>query len=295
MMINTMPELPEVETIRRELERVLVGQRIESGEILWPGTIKPLSPKQFLKQIVGQKIRQVERRAKVLLIELGDNHLGIHLKMTGQLVYKPQDSTLKPSKVESLITGGHPQPNLFQHTRAIFTLNDGSKLYFNDLRKFGWLKLWSSETKEAWLARFGREPLSPQFNLKTLATIFQCYPDRQLKQILLDQTLIAGLGNIYVDESCFAARLRPARRLKTLQSSEIKKLHWAVKKILKLAIAKGGTSARDYRRSDGSRGGFVPHLKVYGRGGRPCKICRTPITKIKLAGRGTHFCPRCQR
>ena len=295
MMINTMPELPEVETIRRELERVLVGQRIESGEILWPGTIKPLSPKQFLKQIVGQKIRQVERRAKVLLIELGDNHLGIHLKMTGQLVYKPQDSTLKPSKVESLITWWHPQPNLFQHTRAIFTLNDGSKLYFNDLRKFGWLKLWSSETKEAWLARFGREPLSPQFNLKTLATIFQCYPDRQLKQILLDQTLIAGLGNIYVDESCFAARLRPARRLKTLQSSEIKKLHWAVKKILKLAIAKGGTSARDYRRSDGSRGGFVPHLKVYGRGGRPCKICRTPITKIKLAGRGTHFCPRCQR
>ncbi len=282
-----MPELPEVETIRRELERVLVGRRIKSGEVLWTGTIKPLSSKQFLNKVVGQKIKKVERRAKVLLIELEDNHLGIHLKMTGQLIYQP--------KRGAMIAGGHPQGNPFNYTRVNFDLDDGSKLYFNDLRKFGWLKILSAGHKKILLEKHGIEPLSPEFTFKKFLELIRRYPNRRLKQTLLDQTLIAGLGNIYVDESCFASHVRPMRRVKSLIPSELKKLYGAIKKILTLSISKGGTSSKNYVRSDGSKGGFVAYLKVYGRGGEKCKKCRTPIIKTKLAGRGTHFCPKCQQ
>ncbi|MFH1170653.1 MAG: DNA-formamidopyrimidine glycosylase, partial [Candidatus Vogelbacteria bacterium] len=184
---------------------------------------------------------------------------------------------------------------LIKHTRIIFNFADGGQLYFNDLRKFGWLKILSADHKTRLENRHGVEPLSPKFDLETFKTILKRHPNRRLKQTLLDQTLIAGLGNIYADESCFASRIKPARKIKTLSTPEIKKLYRAIKMILKLAIKKGGTSARDYVRSDGSLGNFVPHLKVYGRGGQPCKKCRTLITKIKLAGRGTHFCPQCQK
>lgn len=288
-MFNIMPELPEVETIRRELDRVLSGQVIKSGKIFWPGAVKPLSPSTFLKKLVGQKVKKVERRAKILLLSLQPSELtlAIHLKMTGQLIYPNQNqgSTLKPAKAEPLI----------KHTRVIFNFTDGSTLRFNDLRKFGWIKILSDDDKKVLLARLGREPLSPKFNLETFQTILDRYPNRRLKHTLLDQTLIAGLGNIYVDESCFMAGVRPTRRTKTLTQLEITKLYRAIPKILNLAIKKGGTSARDYIRSTGQPGGFAAYLKVYGRGGKKCKRCAGVIKKIKLAGRGTHYCPKCQK
>lgn len=293
MMFNAMPELPEVETLRRELNRVLVNQTIKSGKILWPGSVKPLSLKQFLKKIIGQKIVRVERRAKILFLNFtGGGALAIHLKMTGQLVYRPSTSYLL--QANKLIVGGHPEDPT-KHTRAIFNFTDDSRLYFNDLRKFGWLKILPAGEVRQIHEQHGLEPLSANFTLKNFTAALKRYPNRRLKQTLLDQTLIAGLGNIYADESCFAAGLRPARRIKTLTSDEIKKLHQAIKNILRRAIKKGGTSARNYVRSDGSRGGFFPLLKVYGHGGRPCRRCQTPIAKIKLAGRGTHFCSKCQR
>ncbi|MEK7552864.1 MAG: zinc finger domain-containing protein, partial [Patescibacteria group bacterium] len=139
------------------------------------------------------------------------------------------------------------------------------------------------------------EPLAKSFTPTQLETILKRYPRRRLKPTLLDQTQLAGLGNIYVDESCFAARLRPDRLIKTLTSNEIKKLRREIIRLLKLAILKGGTSTRDYRRSDGRTGGFLPYLKVYGRAGQTCRRCRNMILKTKLAGRGTHFCPHCQK
>jgi len=288
-----MPELPEVETLRRELARVLPGRVFAAVKILWPGTVKQIEPKKFAARLRGRKILAVERRAKILIFKLsGGECLLIHLKLTGQLIFAAGDK---------LVGGGHPE-NPAKYTRVIFTFTDpsgrradGAKLLFNDLRKFGWLKLASASEAEKILGGHGVEPLSREFNLEKFSAILNRYPKRKLKSLLLDQTLIAGLGNIYADESCFAAGLRPTRLVERLTSNNRKKLHQAIIAVLKLSIRKKGTSYRDYRRSTGARGGFVPHLNVYGRGGAECKKCGGVISKIKLNGRGTHFCPRCQR
>ncbi len=296
-----MPELPEVETLRRELAKVLIGQVIKAVKILWPGVVAPLSPRQFLKKIIGQKIRKVERRAKILLLELNDCHLAIHLKMTGQLIYVPSPHPLqlpprgRGKQLKVPLPLGEGRGGVNKHTRVIFNFADRSQLYFNDLRKFGWLRLLRHHHRKELSERHGLEPLSRDFTFKKFLARLDRYPQRRLKPFLLDQTLIAGLGNIYADESCFAAGLRPNRRIKTLTNDENKKLYRAITNILRRAISKGGTSSRDYVRSDGSRGGFAAYLKVYGRGGQPCRRCTTPIRKIKLASRGTHYCPGCQR
>ncbi|MBI2100440.1 MAG: DNA-formamidopyrimidine glycosylase [Candidatus Vogelbacteria bacterium] len=283
MKLLYMPELPEVETLRRELERALVGRVIKSIKILWSKIILPLTPTGFRRKIRGQKITAITRRAKIIFLDL-ENHLtlAVHLKMTGQLVF------------QSLQSQGSTSGE-FKHTRAILSFTDDSRLYFNDLRKFGWLRLVSAKDKQIMTEKHGLEPLSPEFTLTNFIRALTRYPNRKLKPALLDQTLIAGLGNIYADESCLAAGLRPMRRVKTLTDQEIKKLHRVIKQVLKLALAKGGTSSRNYVRSDGLPGGFFSYLKVYGRGGRPCRHCRTPIVKIKLAGRGAHYCPKCQK
>ncbi|HEY4476601.1 MAG TPA: bifunctional DNA-formamidopyrimidine glycosylase/DNA-(apurinic or apyrimidinic site) lyase [Candidatus Paceibacterota bacterium] len=310
-----MPELPEVETLRRELTQVLIGREIKSVSILSPKAVAPLSPQQFSARIRNQKIVTINRRAKILLLDLtNDKTLAIHLKMTGQLVYYPQGSTLKPAKVEPLIIGGHPQPlpqglflagskdSPFNHTRVIFNFTDGSRLYFNDLRKFGWLRLLDSQAIANLYTHHGFEPLSSDFTISAFKQILNRHSKRKIKTLLLDQTLIAGLGNIYVDEACFRARVRPTRRVVTLTTVEKMKLHRAIRAVLTLSIKHGGTSVRNYRRSDGSRGGFAAYLQVYDRTGKPCKNCppddeagHPAIIKIKLAGRGTHYCPQCQK
>ncbi|MEK7650826.1 MAG: DNA-formamidopyrimidine glycosylase [Patescibacteria group bacterium] len=270
-----MPELPEVETLKRELV-VIIGKKFQTASI-------------FSRELKNKKIISVERRAKILIISLDNSEkLLVHLKMTGQLIYQP--------KKGKMIIGGHPEKNPFKYTRAEFLFTDNSKLYFNDLRKFGWIKLLNKTESEKLLNKHGVEPLSKLFTFQTFQNLLQKYPNRKLKQFLLDQSLIAGLGNIYVDESCFLAKILPTRIVKSLTKPEQKLLHTSIIKILKLSISKKGTSAKNYVRSDGTKGGFVPYLNVYGRKNEKCKRCKTGvITKIKFGGRGTHFCNKCQK
>ncbi|MEX0918910.1 MAG: bifunctional DNA-formamidopyrimidine glycosylase/DNA-(apurinic or apyrimidinic site) lyase [Candidatus Paceibacterota bacterium] len=288
-----MPELPEVETLVRQLNRCLPGKTFKQIKVNTPKTVRPLSGPAFGRCLVGVKIKRVCRRAKIIIIELTDKQtLFIHLKMTGQLIFVPADG--------QTITGGHPQKppsNSLPHkyTRAEFHFTDGSALYFNDLRKFGWLKLLDNKTGKNLLADHGPEPLSKKFTVPYLTELTKRYPQRMVKQILLDQKLIAGLGNIYADEACFGAKILPTRRNNTLTPKNLADLHHEIVKVLKLAINKKGTSVRDYVTGDGSPGGFVPYLNVYGREGEKCRRCAGQIKKIKLNGRGTHFCDRCQK
>lgn len=269
-----MPELPEVETIKRELNQTLNGKVISDVQILWAKTVKPNSVSDFRKKIIGKKIVGLERRAKMLFIKLNNNmNLAIHLKMTGQLIYQTPE----------------------KHTRLIFTFKDGSKLFFNDMRKFGWVRIIDEKLKKYIDEEIGIEPLSKTFTAVKVKEIFKRYQNRTVKQILLNQKLIAGLGNIYADESAFLSGILPMRKVKTLAEKEITDLHKNIIAVLKLAIQKKGTSSRNYVRSDGSRGGFVPHLMVYGRKGETCKKCNSIILKTKHAGRGTHYCPICQK
>jgi len=294
-----MPELPEVETLKRELSRSVVGLKIKKAKVLWTKAILPLSSLAFSRQIKNKEIKSVSRQAKILIInftclrrQADSTALAIHLKLTGQLIFVP--------KKGKTISGGHPdktlagqQPNKF--TRLILEFTDGSYLYFNDLRKFGWAKLINDEEVKNLIAGIGVEPLSKNFSPQILADILKRYSNRPIKQILMDQKLIAGIGNIYADESCFRAGILPTRRAKILKPAEIKKLYSAIVAILKLAIEKKGTSADTYRQLSGAPGGFISHLKVYGRAGEPCKVCGRPIIKIRHAGRGTHFCGYCQK
>lgn len=288
-----MPELPEVETIKRDLAKVLVGQKIKQAEITWAKTVAPLSPTIFQRKIVGVKVTNIERRAKMIRIKLsGPLDLLVHLKMTGQLIYRP--------KTGRVVVGGHPQPGGLANlpnsfTRVILSFTDGSKLFFNDMRKFGWMRLADDETITKLFAKSGPEPLSKDFSLKTFQQILARFPRRPIKQVLLDQTLIAGIGNIYADEACFMAKILPTRKVETLKPSEISKLRQAIIKVLKLSISKHGTSSKNYVRGNGQPGGFVPYLQVYGRDKEPCNICKQPIQKIKFVGRGTHFCTKCQK
>lgn len=288
-----MPELPEVETLRRELNKALKNKKIKSAQVLWPKTVAPLSVDLFEKQIKNKTIGKIERQAKILILNFIDTTaLAFHLKMTGQLIFQPQ-------KGDNII-GGHPAPKdeivlPNSHTRLILNFSDGSILYFNDLRKFGWARLMDDSQLKNLTKNIGVEPLSKLFTEQFLIDLFKRYPNRTVKQILMDQTLIAGIGNIYADESAFLAKILPNRKAGTLNSQQIKKLHQAIIAVLKLSIKMKGTSARNYRRSNGQVGGFVPYLFVYGRKGQPCKICQTVIEKIKHNGRGTHFCPKCQK
>lgn len=287
-----MPELPEVETIVRELNQKLKGRKIKAVVVRLPKMIN-LSIAKFQAGLIGKIIKSVSRRAKMIILNLSSGeHLLIHLKMTGQLVYRR-----KSGKIAAV--GGHPimadlksLPNKFSH--IIFTFNDDSHLFYNDIRQFGWWKLVDSRQLQAVSQDHGIEPFTKDYTLKNFKLILKKYPKRKIKQLLLDQKLIAGVGNIYADESCFCARIRPQRLIKTLGEKEVADLFKCIPKIMSAAIAKGGTSADTYVRTDGSQGGFRPYLKVYGRTGEKCKVCSTLITKIRLNGRGTHYCGKCQ-
>jgi formamidopyrimidine-DNA glycosylase len=293
-----MPELPEVETLRRELEKAVKGKTIKSAQVKWPKMVLPGTPAEFQKKTKNKKITDISRRAKVLIIALNDgNFLIIHLKLTGQLIFRNKKSEIRNQKIA--IGCGYQKggvvglPNKYTH--VIFEFTDGSHLYFNDLRKFGWVRLVSKLEVDKLLREFGVEPLTKDFTLAKFKIILKRYPNRKIKQILMDPSLISGIGNIYADESCFCAKILPMRPAKSLKPLEIKKLFLCIPKILKFAIAKKGTSADDYVQLDGRPGGMVPYLKVYGRKGEKCKGCRGVVEKIKLNGRGTHFCRVCQK
>ncbi len=286
-----MPELPEVETLRRELTSKIIGKTIKGIEV---DTAKLINvPLKVLNQkIKNQKIKSVSRRAKVLIWGLTNGfNLLIHLKLTGQLVFR---STKGKHSV-----GGHPINNLGElpnkFTHIIFNFTDGSRLFFNDIRKFGWLKLLNQEQLTKELAGYGVEPLSQEFTLIKFKEILKKRPKAKIKQVLLDQKLISGIGNIYADESCFYAKIKPTRIIKTLKEKEIKDLYQGIKKILKFAVNKKGTSSDTYVQLDGSPGGMEKYLKVYGRAGEKCLRCGGVVKKIKLNGRGTSFCEKCQK
>ncbi|MBU4332446.1 bifunctional DNA-formamidopyrimidine glycosylase/DNA-(apurinic or apyrimidinic site) lyase [Patescibacteria group bacterium] len=287
-----MPELPEVETIARDLNKKIKGKKFKSVEVRGAKLVK-LSIKQFQREVTSQKVKQVGRRAKLILIELDSNKvLLIHLKLTGQLIFR--------DKFGKLTAGGHPVPrglvnlpNKFTH--IIFKFSDGSHLFFNDLRKFGWMNIMSkSEVKSFLDSEFGIEPLNKGFTLEKFKQILAQKGRQNIKKVLMDQKNIAGIGNIYADEACFYAGIRPTRLVRTLKHEEIKKLEQGIKKILKAAVALRGTSVDTYVDASGRQGGYTSHLKVYGRGGERCKRCGGTIKKIKLNGRGTHFCSECQ-
>lgn len=284
-----MPELPEVETIVRDLDKKLENKKILAIESrdkkVWQVAAGDV------KNILDKKIRGVERRAKMIIFNFGDYYLIMHLKMTGQLVYKDK---------AALIAGGHPiisQDKKLPHkfTRVIFKFNDKSALYFNDVRRFGWIKLAAKDKFIELDRRLGLDPLGRGFTLEYFKQFLARKAKTSIKQILLDQKYVSGIGNIYADEALFAARIKPFRQAKTLKPAEIKKLWQAIPKILRLAIKHRGTSFNDYVDAQGQAGNFIKHLRVYGRSGQKCKNCGQPLKKIKLGGRGTHWCDKCQK
>ncbi len=284
-----MPELPEVETIRRGLQAIC-HKRIDKVQVLVPTIVKP---KGLGSLLAGHSITSLERRGKLLIAHLS-NHtiLLIHLKMTGQLVYRPEKG--------KLIVGGHPidnvteVPNRFTHIIVHFV--DGSSLYFNDVRRFGYWRLIQPEDLPTIIADYGPEPLERSLTTTLWLDLLRHREKWLIKKLLLDQTVIAGIGNIYADEACFLTGIRPDRTIKSLKPHERLALLANIRKVLRKSIKHGGTSFNNYVQVQGVPGNFSKLLMVYGRKGEVCKKCKKErITKIRLVGRGTHYCPRCQK
>jgi len=302
-----MPELPEVETIRRDLAAAILNRKIVSVSILSPKTASH-SVAFFKKELIGRRLTEIDRRGKLLIFHLSPkkvkgtskkpraekiNCLLIHLKMTGQLIYADK---------KNKIAGGHSLNNSTElqelpnkHTRAIIEFDNGGQLFFNDLRKFGYLKLVSdAELEKILAANYGPEPLTPAFTLAVFQNAFK-KTNVKIKAALLNQKLIAGLGNIYADEVLWAAGINPQRPTQKVTPAEFKKLFVAINQVIGLAIKHRGTTFSDYVDSRGRRGNFSKFLKVYGRTGEKCPRCHNSLKKQKIAGRGTHYCPICQK
>ncbi len=287
-----MPELPEVETIRRDLNHVLTSKKIVDVVIV---DKKPIQSRKeiFAKSLKGRSIKNIDRIGKLLMFELSDkNFLLVHLKMTGQLIYRFD---------HKIIEGGHNLPVFKEsdlptkYTWVIWKFNDGSKLYFNDMRKFGYLKIVDKKEKEKIVAKYGIEPLTKNF---TLANFKKVLDKRKtsIKSVLLNQALVAGIGNIYADEICFAAGIRPDQSVAKMSKAEIKKIFTASEAVLKKAIVHKGTTFKDYVNAHGGKGNFSDYLKVYKRVGQKCLRCKKGIIiSKKIGGRSSHYCPVCQK
>ena len=275
-----MPELPEVETYVRELEPELVGRMVTAAQVFWPRTIATPTPAEFIQQMVGQRFARFDRRGKYMLLGLASGStLLVHLRMTGHLLI--QASGVARDK----------------HTHVTFALDDGRQLHYQDARKFG--RLWLVAEPESVLHKLGPEPLSEHF---TVAGFAQRLAGRatSIKSLLLDQQVVAGVGNIYADEALFLAGIHPARPGGAVDEAELTHLQQRVREVLTAAIAHKGSSLgqssiQNYLRPSGEPGGFQAEHKVYGRTGQPCVCCATAIQRIVLAQRSAHFCPVCQR
>ncbi len=264
-----MPELPEVETIARTLQPVLVGKAILSADLRWKRTLATPSPAVFLRRIQGQHIEAVGRRAKFLNLRLSRDTLLIHLRMSGDLL---------------VVLGGYQST---KHDRLILTLSDDAHLIFNDPRKFG--RVWLTEDPAVVLANLGPEPLSDEFTPKLFYSRLHAHA-RQLKPLLLDQTFLAGLGNIYTDEALHLARLHPLALSDTLSEEQAEGLWRAIREVLEEGIRRNGASIDWVYRG----GDFQNYFRVYGRTGQPCPTCGTKIERMVIGQRGTHYCPKCQ-
>ena len=265
-----MPELPEVETIARKLSPELVGKRIVSADLLWPRTLSLPSLRKFREQIKGQKILDVRRRAKYLNIQLADFNLLIHLRMSGDLSIR--NSTIRAAP----------------HDRLILKLSGGKSLVFNDTRKFG--RVWLTAKPEEVLGKLGPEPLGTEFTVEWLHAALH-KKRRQLKPLLLDQTFIAGLGNIYADEALHFARLHPLALSDSITARQAEVLHEAIHHVLNEGIRRNGASFDWVYRG----GEFQNYFRVYGRTDEKCPVCGTKIKRIIVGQRSTHYCPKCQK
>jgi len=266
-----MPELPEVETIKNDLQKVITGKKIIKVDIINPRVIREPAPLEFKKSLEGQTIRNILRRAKLLIFELSnDLYLTVHLKMTGQLVY----------------------PGGSKRSRVVFHLSGGQILDFNDDRLFGELRLVSDWKKLKFVQGLGPEP----FDL-TLADFKDMLSKKKtkIKPLLMDQSFISGIGNLYAAEILFRAKIHPQRPAQSLTGGQKEALYKEIKSVLKNAIKHGGSSVDDYVRLSGKPGDYLRFHQVYGRGGKPCFVCRSPIQKITQGGRGTYFCGKCQK
>jgi formamidopyrimidine-DNA glycosylase len=273
-----MPELPEVETIRLALEPHVVGRTFKHVEILDPRLVRPFEPLVVAAELDGERVAALERRGKYLIVRFESGRvLLIHLRMTGSLRHA---------------AGGKLGEDPYR--RAVVRLDDGSDVAYRDVRRFGtWHLLEPDEIDDYLAQRLGREPLERTFTAKRLG---ERLANRRapLKAALLDQRTVAGLGNIYVDEALWRARLHPLREAGMLDDEELQRLTTAIRQSLRAGLARQGASLRDYSTPDGSRGRAQDEFRVYGRGGEPCARCGTPIDKIRVGGRGTWYCPQCQ-
>lgn len=283
-----MPELPEVEIIKLGLQKKIVGLKIQKVQVI--------SSKSFLgnpNSAEGQKVLKIWRKAKMLGIEVSDGMtLLFHLKMSGQLVYEDGKRFI----------GGHPTEDMMgkmpnTHTRVIFSFSDGSHLYFNDQRRFGWVKIIqkSNIKDQKALEELGPEPLEKTFTWQMLKQNLLRHKSMPVKAAIMDQAVVSGVGNIYSNEACFAARLDPRSKAGDLNDQEFQSLHHGIIKALQDGIRHGGSTKAHFVDPEGHKGYFLDYAFVYGRDKKPCKVCGTEIKKISLAGRGTYFCPNCQK
>lgn len=274
-----MPELPEVETVRRSLLKKLVGRKITQVHVTMDKIVSPLLVDEFVEQATGKEILDIRRRGKYLLLDLSEQlTLIVHLRMTGKFIFcKAQDEVMK-------------------HTHVIFELDDGHHLRFVDQRQFGKVLLVPNEAlhQVSGLSTLGPEPLEDEFTLEWFKHTM-AKKSTKIKGLLLDQTFLAGLGNIYVDEALFRAKVHPERPANSLKAREVTRLYQAVRDVLQEGIEYRGTSFKDYVDGEGKTGGFQNHLKAYGRENQPCEECGTLMMRKKVAGRSSVYCPRCQR
>ncbi|KKT70537.1 MAG: Formamidopyrimidine-DNA glycosylase [Candidatus Uhrbacteria bacterium GW2011_GWE2_45_35] len=279
-----MPELPEVETIRRQLEAAIKGATIKDVVVNFSGRLN-LPAKKIVQILKGKKFLGVDRQAKLLIFRLsGGFSIIAHLKMSGRFVVKSGKGGLR--EVEEV----------GKHTHVVFKLSDGKELHWNDVRKFGFLKLVDEAGLKKYLDKqnYGPEPLDKSFTWNKMAMCLRSAPKKKIKPHLLDQTCIAGIGNIYASEGLWFAKINPKIPIEKISDGQMKLLHRGLVGVLKKSLAARGTSADAYVDAFGEQGEFEKQLKVYGREEQPCRRCKTILKKEKIAGRGTVFCPKCQ-
>ena len=271
-----MPELPEVETVRRRLAPVLEGRELVEVEISDPRLTRPDDPVEVARELEGERVAMVDRRGKYLIVRFESGRaLLIHLRMTGAVLEGPNAED--------------------PHRRAVLHLDDGTDVAYRDVRRFGtWLLLEPEEVDAYVDARVGREPLANAYRAKHLGD--ELHGRRApIKAAILDQRTVAGVGNIYADEALWRAQIHPLTPAAALDPEEVKALHKGIRQALQAGLRRQGSTLRDYRLPDGGSGSAQKEFKVYGRGGEPCDRCGTPIDKIRVAGRGTWYCPQCQK
>jgi formamidopyrimidine-DNA glycosylase len=287
-----MPELPEVETVRRGLSSLIVG-KVVAAERHDTDKSFPNASQDVQEFLLGASITEIRRRAKVLMIDLSTGYsLLIHLKMTGQLVFVG----------ETRFGAGHPNDSLVNElpdrsSRVELTFEDGTKLFFNDQRKFGWMRLMPTIEipNISFMQKVGPEPLSADFTAEQFMRRLARHPKTNIKAVLLDQSVVAGIGNIYADESLWGAKIHPQRLASSLTEAEMTVLYVEMREVMNLAVEKGGSSNHTYVNAEGKKGSYMDFARVFRREGLACPRCGATIEKMRVAGRGTHICPVCQR